>query len=90
MSCGVIGTVVTVTPSGSSGTIDYSSVLPRLICHALVNRIPDGGLGEMYETLSEIFAFYSARANPVALSPPKTVVGRVVRSMESPPFAFDE
>lgn len=90
VSCGIFDTFVTVKPHETAGTINYGSVISRLLCHVLVNRIPDEGLIELCETLSQIQDFYSDRREPPPPLLPETVRGRVACTTTSPPFAFEE
>jgi hypothetical protein len=39
------------------------AVFARLACHFLVDRIPAQGLSELAESLTELFGFYSKRAD---------------------------
>ena len=62
-----------------------------LLCHWLIDRIPEEGLTELFETLADIYSFYQTRNLPAPPSLPKaTRVKAVVRdTMERPPFAFE-
>ena len=44
--------------------VTLSNVLKRFACSALVSRLPDAALPELYETLYDLYSHYSALATP--------------------------
>lgn len=79
-------------PTSSKGAEFPAELLLRLMCHVLVDRIPDGGLPELCETGKELFEFYSlreGRAKPALPAGEAPVVGTVVRTYERTPFTLE-
>ena len=73
----------------AGGYVDFVSILPRILCHALVTRMPEEGLPELCSTLGEMYKFYADR-NIVNANPVKRLVGRVRESRERDAFVVDE
>ena len=81
-------------PTSSKGPEYPAELLLRIICHALVDQIPDAGLPELCETTNELLEFYSLPESwgkgpslPAGQAP---VSGAVVRTYERSPFAIQE
>lgn len=59
----------------------------RVFCHLLVDLMPEVGLDEMKESLSEALEYYRIPPSPVALPPPMVRIPvRVARTYERPEF----
>lgn len=63
------------------------SFIPRMLCHVVVNRIPDEALPEFCETLGQMLEFYSPRP-PVERLPHEETSGthRSLRKFETKMF----
>lgn len=71
---------------------EYSLLLlSRLLCHYLINRIPDKAIPELIESVGRIYRFYSAapRTLPPSLPIPK-ITGKIERLYKRPDFHVDE
>ena len=71
---------------------EYSRLLlSRLLCHYLINRIPDKGIPELFESVGRIYRFYSTapRTLPPSL-PMSKVAGKIGRLSKRPDFHVDE
>jgi hypothetical protein len=80
-------------PTSSKGAEYPAEVLLRIVCHALVDRIPDAGLPELCETANELLEFYSLRESRAKAALPAgeaPVVGTIVRTYERTPFTIQE
>lgn len=65
--------------------------LPRILCHVIVNRLPDKGLPELCETLGQMFEFYAARQPTVErLTHEEPTNAYVVANEERPAFFVAE
>jgi hypothetical protein len=77
---------------GTSDEVDLpEALLSRLFCHALLQHLPDAGLGEAVETLSEMWRFYHEMPATPAL--PEPVPSRPVRNtgtVDAPVFPVTE
>lgn len=64
---------------GTESEPDYSGALKvRLLCHFLLNRIPDTGLAEVADSLGSILEYYSmVRERPTG---PKTLAEESIRA----------
>lgn len=64
----------------------------RVICHVLVDRLPNAALPELVESLGDMFRFYRDRlAHTAALAePPRQVRARVAASYDRPTFQIEE
>ena len=66
-------------------------ILKRLLCHALVQLIPDEGLSEMMGSLSDMNVFYRL---PRAVSPPalpgRSIPVRITGSYVEPVYPVTE
>lgn len=66
-------------------------IIHRLLCHFLIDRIPDEGLPELVESVGGIYEFYQLPAPTPALLPQhRSVSGEISRSYERPPFQIEE
>ena len=64
-------------------------VLLRVLCHVIVNNIPDRGLPELFRCACDAYEFHAPQEwGSAALLPPssRTVTARVRASYERPPF----
>ena len=66
------------------------SLVPRMLCHAIVNRLPDEGLPELCETLGHMFEFYSSRRPAERLIHEEATKVQIVAHEERPPFFLME
>jgi hypothetical protein len=63
---------------------------PRVLCHLIVDRLPDDALGELCQALGQMYEFYASRPVPSQRSlPAERVKGRIVASYERPSFSLD-
>jgi len=67
------------------------SLLRRLLCIFIVDRLPTEGVEEALDALKVVFDYHSHRAQatslPVATQRTRT---RIRKAYERPPFRFDE
>jgi hypothetical protein len=68
----------------------FADVLPRIVCHAVINRIPLRGLPELCESLGQMYLFYKDLPEKVLSEPPAVIRGRVERTLERAPFSYVE
>ena len=80
---------VTTTTQASE---DAPSIVLRVLCHVLINCLPEEGLPELYESLTDLHDFYKNKA--IHLLPPapvqKNVPVNVSRVFTSQPFDISE
>lgn len=69
--------------------IAFVSLLPRILCHALVSRLPEEGIPELCSALGEMYKFYSHRPAVKAI-PVQRLVGKVRERRERDSFVVDE
>jgi hypothetical protein len=63
----------------------------RTVCYHLLDLIPDEGLEEVLNTLSDCWEFYSSRHGTLpALPEVHEIKGTVSEVMERPPLYIDE
>lgn len=63
----------------------------RLLCHALVNGIPDEGLAEVFESLHDAWRFYRSKPSaPRLLETVHEGPARIVEVWEPPVFQATE
>lgn len=82
--------IVAVNGDVMEGADWYNSILPRIVCHITVDRVPEQGLNELSTRITEIHDFYTAPAEVPALPMLEPVAGRIVRSEVRPVFTIDE
>ena len=81
--------IVSFPPQGTSKEPNYRETLKlRILCHFFLNLIPDEGLLELCESMSEIFDFYNNRVSfqPQASLGNVSVRGRLGQSYVRPEF----
>jgi hypothetical protein len=68
------------------------SIVLRVLCHVLINCLPEEGLPELYETLNDFHTFYGNRMIHVLPPGPiqKSVPVNVSRVFTSQPFDISE
>ncbi len=69
-----------------------TALLARVVCHILVDEIPERGLGELYESLTGIYEFHleqPAQPRP-ALASVRRVDATLGPRVEPPPFQYDD
>lgn len=67
------------------------SMIYRVLCQVLVDRIPDSGIPELFESICSIDEFYSTRSEaPVLLLTHQQTAARRGRTYTRPEFHFDE
>ncbi len=67
------------------------NLIDRVWCQVLVDRIPDGGIPELLESIGSIYEFYSTRSEEPALLPThQQTAARRGRTYTRPEFHFDE
>ena len=74
-------------------THDYSKKLLRLTCHFLLDQIPDRGLDEAFDTLTEIYDFYVSQIEEEAtqlLPKPPSLEANITQSIVRPVFPVIE
>lgn len=71
---------------GTSGVIDLPpSLVARIVCHVLLEHLPERGLSEALESLVQMIEFYNsleqtpALPPPAAVSKPVKIVGKYTR-----------
>jgi hypothetical protein len=65
--------------------------LQRMICHVLVDQLPDQGLGELVESLVGMVDFYAVRSTQPSLgAPARPARSRVLGHYERPVFQVTE
>jgi hypothetical protein len=77
---------------GTSDHIELSDAeQARLVCYAVIHRLPDKALAEAVESLSDLFAFHSTMRNTRPQLPPVLSVPVHIRSTTVvPPFSIEE
>lgn len=77
---------------GASDTTELpDSILKRLLCHVLLQRLPDEGLDEAVESLFQMNEFYRLpRYVPPAPLPRKSIPVRMGKSIIAPVFPVTE
>ena len=68
----------------------YMTVLPRMACHVIVNRMPDEGLPELCQSLGQMLEFYASRQPIERLARESPTKAIVVAHEERPPFYLVE
>lgn len=68
-----------------------TAALARFVCHVLVDEVPERGLGELYESLNDMYQFYLEQpAQPQrALPSVQRIDATVGRRMERPDFQLE-
>lgn len=68
-----------------------TAALARFVCHVLVDEVPERGLGELYESLNDMYQFYLEQpAQPQAALPSvRRIDATVGRRMERPDFQLE-
>jgi hypothetical protein len=78
----------------SAGLPEYPvATARRLVCHALMNELPDAALPELFEALTGMYEFYSAREQGSRRSlpePDKPIAAQVIQTVERAPFSLAE
>lgn len=67
------------------------SRLTRYVCHRVIDRIPEQGLQELSESLSDIWRFYAERAPvpPLALPlPTRKLAAKKGKTYQRPDFSL--
>jgi len=82
---------VSFNPPGTSpDTQDTRVMIARGICHAVVDRLPDAALPELFESLKSLLEFYGTPQRPVPLPAPRRVLSaKVTGRQERRPLSFD-
>lgn len=76
---------------GESGEFSFTETeVARLLCHALVQHLPDVAFGEALETLTGMYEFY--REVPALPAPPllRSVKAKITGSYTAPVFPIME
>jgi hypothetical protein len=70
----------------------YIQPLVRFICHVLVDQVPDRGLQELLESLTDIYEFYATlpEKKPLALPESEPIKARVTGSVIRPVYPVSE
>ena len=76
-------------------TIDQpqlTAILARLVCHRLIDLLPDAALSELCESLGRMYTFYvlGPPTRPKIRYQPPRVQGRLHEAYERPPFEIAE
>lgn len=75
---------------GSTEDAEISEVdLNRLLCHALIQHLPDERLSEAFEDLSDMYTFSLTTSKPLPL-PTRTVKARVGKSVVRPVYPISD
>jgi hypothetical protein len=77
---------------GTSGAAELPEpILQRLLCHALLQLLPDEGLAEAVESLSDMYEFYRLpRYVPPPSLPQKSIPVRITGSYVEPVYPVTE
>ena len=70
-------------------TFDQRTALQRLVCHALLDRVPDKGLEEVLESLRSVYDFYTLPALPAKRGVATSVSARRGEIRARPGFSID-
>lgn len=74
-----------------SGPVLSDNDLQRLLCHVLVNRMPEDGLPELAGSLRDMYEFYESRVVTAALPAPRREVHlELAEIREREPFSISE
>jgi hypothetical protein len=67
------------------------SAVARVVCHVLVDEIPERGLSELYESLNGLYQFCLEQPEPqrAALPLVRQIQATVGRAMERPGFQLE-
>ena len=68
------------------------ALMLRFACFYLVSIMPDEGIPELYETLSEMHEFYNTRIQedkPLLLPQPKKIQATIGKSIVRPEFSIE-
>jgi len=71
--------------------LEWCLAVARVVCHVLVDEIPERGLSELYESLSSMHQFYleQPERRPAALPSVRQIDATVGRTMERPRFQLE-
>jgi hypothetical protein len=78
---------------GTTGEPELSEGdVKRLLCHVLIQHLPEEGLSEAFESLSDMYTFYLMPAPPMKTlaEPAKTGRGRISEAVVRPVFPISE
>jgi hypothetical protein len=77
---------------GTSGKVDLPEpILNRLLCHGLLQRLPDEALSEAMELLCGMYEFYRRPpSQPPALPAPMSIPVRMLPSVVRPVYPVTE
>ncbi len=69
----------------------FKDLLLRIKCLLLLSKIPNEGIPEFYETMNEIYEFYSTRSHSRSFLPqPQKIQARLGESIVRPEFPIAE
>lgn len=78
----------------SAGLPEYPvATARRLVCHALMNELPDTALPELFDALTGMYEFYSAceqEGRKLLPEPSQPIAAQVVHTRERVPFSLAE
>lgn len=72
--------------------LNPKSLLARLACHVVVTRIPEEGLGELCESVGDIYSYYRSRIPSRLSLPParQSIPARLTQPYQVPGFEIAE
>lgn len=71
--------------------INLRQTFQRLVCHILVDRLPADGLGELCESIADVYEFYIARPKQIQTSSqPQQIKVKIGKTYERPTFKINE
>lgn len=63
----------------------------RVMCHVVLNRLPDRALSEVWQSLNEMAEFYSYEPRPRLMAGKgQQVEAAIVETVQRPAFSIDE
>lgn len=67
------------------------AALARFVCHVMVDEVPERGLVELYESLKDLYQFYSEKADEPRAALPSTrqIHATVGRMLDRPGFQLE-
>ena len=75
--------------STDTKVFDRLTAEKRIVCHALVDRLPDKGLEEVLESLIVAYQFYSIPPPSASRITAKPVMARRGRTLARPSFTIE-
>ena len=77
----------------SEKSFDQESFINRILCHIVINRIPDKGLPDLIDSLKDVYQFHQnlGDSSPVyQLETAGPIQAHIVSQYEREPFTYEE